>query len=222
MNNLFQAFDRTADGVLIINQDQDIVYWNRAAEEILGYSPNEVIGLSCYQILKGCDNEGQLVCHKNCRVVTMAFNDGTVTSFDSCIRTKSGHVRWINLSTFVLNEAEIGPVLIHLFRDVTTKKHNEQFINQVIAAARQLGSRQFPQVVSPESAKQHHTNLTDREREVLTLLAQGFNTNNIAQSLSISPSTTRNHIRNILQKFQVHSRLEAVIFALEQKLITLD
>ena len=224
MNSLFQAFAKTADGALIINQDQDIIYWNRAAEDILGYTHNEVAGLSCYQILKGCDNQGQLVCHKYCRVAMTALNGGTVTNYDSCIRTKLGDVRWINVSTFILpiNGAKVDSVLVHLFRDVTTKKENEQFVDQVLAAAKQLGSREPSQAVPSESIRQHHTNLTNREREVLTLLAQGSSTNDIAQSLSISLATTRNHIRNILQKFQVHSRLEAIVYALEQKLITKD
>jgi PAS domain S-box-containing protein len=224
MNSLFQAFTKAADGVLIINQDQDIIYWNRAAQDILGYTHNEVAGLSCYQILKGCNNQGQLVCHKYCRVAMTALNGGTVTNYDSCIRTKLGDVRWVNMSTFILptNGAKVGSVLVHLFRDVTTKKQNEQFVEQVLAAAKQLGSRELSEVVPSNSVKQYHTNLTDREHEVLTLLAQGFSTKDIAQSLSISPATTRNHIRNILQKFQVHSRLEAVVYALEQKLITKD
>jgi len=224
MNSLFQAFSKAADGVLIINQDQDIIYWNRAAQDILGYTHNEVAGLSCYQILKGCNNQGQLVCHKYCRVAMTALNGGTVTNYDSCIRTKLGDVRWVNISTFILptNGAKVGSALVHLFRDVTTKKQNEQFVEQVLAAAKQLGSRELSEVVPSNSVKQYHTNLTDREHEVLTLLAQGFSTKDIAQSLSISPATTRNHIRNILQKFQVHSRLEAVVYALEQKLITKD
>lgn len=224
MNSLFQAFAKTGDGVLIINQDQDIIYWNRAAKDILGYTHDEVAGLPCYQILKGHDNQRQLVCQKHCRVAMTAFNDGTVTDYDLCIRTKFGHVRWINVSTFVLptNRARVGSVLVHLFRDVTTKKQNEQFVNQVLAATKHLENRELSQVVPSESIKQNHPNLTDRELEVLTLLAQGFNTGDIAQALSISPATTRNHIRNILQKFQVHSRLEAVVYALEHKLTTKD
>ena len=209
MNSLFQAFANTADGVLIINQDHDIIYWNRVAEEILGYTHDEAAGLSCHQILKGRDHQGQLLCHKYCRVAVTAFNGGTVKNNDICLRTKSGDVRWINMSTFILptNGAKPGQVLVHLFRDVTTKKQNEQFVNQVLAAAKQLGRRELFPAVPSVSVEQHHADLTDREHEILTHLAQGFSTDDIARSLSISPATTRNHIRNILQKFQVHSRL---------------
>ena len=61
--------------------------------------------------------------------------------------------------------------------------------------------------------------LTPRERQVLSLLAKGYSTKEIAQLLSISPHTTRNHIQSILQKLGVHSRLEAVLRAIEYRLI---
>lgn len=52
--------------------------------------------------------------------------------------------------------------------------------------------------------------LTPREREVLALLADGANNDVIAQELVISPQTARTHVHNVLQKLDVHSRLEAV------------
>lgn len=52
--------------------------------------------------------------------------------------------------------------------------------------------------------------LTPRELEVLTLLAEGANNDVIAQELVISPQTARTHVHNVLQKLNVHSRLEAV------------
>ena len=51
--------------------------------------------------------------------------------------------------------------------------------------------------------------LTRRERQVLALLAEGGNNQTIAESLSMSPETARTHIQNIIEKFGVHSRLEA-------------
>jgi DNA-binding NarL/FixJ family response regulator len=61
--------------------------------------------------------------------------------------------------------------------------------------------------------------LTSRQLEVLMLLARGYTTREIADSLSISPYTARNHIQLIFQKFHVHTRLEAVAFALRNGLL---
>jgi DNA-binding NarL/FixJ family response regulator len=55
--------------------------------------------------------------------------------------------------------------------------------------------------------------LSRRELEVLTLVAQGLNNRSIAEELFISENTVKNHVRNIHEKLQVHSRMEAVVRA---------
>lgn len=61
--------------------------------------------------------------------------------------------------------------------------------------------------------------LTVREQEVLELLARGKSGNEIAEELHIAPLTVRTHIRNLMAKMGVHSRLEAVTFGLKNGLI---
>jgi DNA-binding NarL/FixJ family response regulator len=61
--------------------------------------------------------------------------------------------------------------------------------------------------------------LTDRELEVLKLVATGMNNRDIAKELFISENTVKNHIRNILEKLQLHSRMEAVVYAVREKLL---
>jgi DNA-binding NarL/FixJ family response regulator len=56
-------------------------------------------------------------------------------------------------------------------------------------------------------------NLTEREREVLTLIAQGYNNADIARQLSIHIKTVRNHVSNVFGKLQVADRAEAIIRA---------
>ena len=63
--------------------------------------------------------------------------------------------------------------------------------------------------------------LTARELEVLGLMAEGLSGTNIALKLGISSNTVRTHIQSILTKLQVHSRLEAVAFALRRGLVRL-
>ena len=61
--------------------------------------------------------------------------------------------------------------------------------------------------------------LTDRELEVLKLVARGLNNRDIAKELYISENTVKNHIRNILEKLQLHSRMEAVIYAVKENIL---
>lgn len=61
--------------------------------------------------------------------------------------------------------------------------------------------------------------LTDRELEVLRLVATGLNNREVAKQLFISENTVKNHVRNILDKLQLHSRMEAVMYAVREKLL---
>jgi DNA-binding NarL/FixJ family response regulator len=72
-----------------------------------------------------------------------------------------------------------------------------------------VGSK--PDVIMPK--------LTDRELEVLNLVARGLNNREIARDLYISENTVKNHVRNILEKLQLHSRMEAVMYAVREKLL---
>ncbi|MFQ5594041.1 MAG: response regulator [Anaerolineae bacterium] len=68
-------------------------------------------------------------------------------------------------------------------------------------------------VAEPSSPAQVFPELTDREREVLRLIAQGLNNSQIAERLVISPKTVRNHITSIFSKLQVADRAQAIIRA---------
>ncbi|CAN5846130.1 hypothetical protein BH23CHL8_BH23CHL8_21360 [soil metagenome] len=57
--------------------------------------------------------------------------------------------------------------------------------------------------------------LTDREREVLELVARGMSNQQITHRLVVSPKTVRNHISNIFSKMQVRDRAEAIVRARE-------
>ena len=57
--------------------------------------------------------------------------------------------------------------------------------------------------------------LTEREREILTLIAQGYKNPEIAERFTLSPKTVRNHVSNIISKLQVTDRAQAVLRARE-------
>jgi two-component system NarL family response regulator len=61
--------------------------------------------------------------------------------------------------------------------------------------------------------------LTERELEVLRLVAEGKSNREIAGDLYISENTVKNHVRNILEKLHLHTRMEAVMYAVREKLL---
>jgi DNA-binding NarL/FixJ family response regulator len=64
--------------------------------------------------------------------------------------------------------------------------------------------------------------LTERELDVLRLVAQGLTNREIAEQLYIAENTVKNHVRNILEKLHLHSRMEAVLYAVREKLFELE
>ena len=80
---------------------------------------------------------------------------------------------------------------------------------------------EFKQMSRSDRQQVPSPRLTDRELEVLKLVAQGLNNREIAKRLFISENTVKNHVRNILEKLQLHSRMEAVMYAVREKLLDL-
>ena len=80
---------------------------------------------------------------------------------------------------------------------------------------------EFKQMSRPERTPGATFRLTERELDVLKLVAKGHNNRVIAGELFISENTVKNHVRNILEKLQLHSRMEAVMFAVKEKLLEL-
>ncbi len=88
-------------------------------------------------------------------------------------------------------------------------------LDELLAAIRAAadGRTWFPDEAIAPAPPAAGANLSAREREVLTLMASGRSTGDIAQELGLSVHTTRNHIRNLMAKLGVHSRLDAVMVA---------
>jgi len=77
---------------------------------------------------------------------------------------------------------------------------------------------EFVEISKPKDEK---PTLTPREMEVLRQVARGLSNHEIGEELFISEHTVKNHIRNILEKLQMKSRLEAVMYAVRSKMLDL-
>ncbi len=106
---------------------------------------------------------------------------------------------------FVLKEAPLPD----LVRAVETVAQGKTYVDPVLAGV----------IASPEVATQIPS-LSQRQREVLRLLADGLKNEEIGQQLFISPETVRTHVRKAMAKLEADTRTEAVATALRQSLIT--
>jgi len=82
-----------------------------------------------------------------------------------------------------------------------------------------LHPRRQPVLPRGHAARLLSRQLTHREREVLSLLSTGVPGREIGERLGVSGNTVRSHVQTILSKLQVHSRAEAVAFALQNGLV---
>lgn len=221
MEEIFDLLSNTADGVCAVDQEQRIVFWNEAAEKLLGFKAEEVLGRSCSEVIGGRDEAGRLVCHRSCRDLMMALQQELVPTHDLLVRAKDGQEVWVSVSTILVPSRRKDLfVLAHLFRNVSRQKEVERLVQQLFSMVGKLPSFERTSLLRDPPLSPPSIDLTCREQEVLRLLASGASTQAIAEKLFISPSTVRNHIHSILAKLRVHSRLEAVTLALRSGLIS--
>jgi two-component system NarL family response regulator len=103
-----------------------------------------------------------------------------------------------------------------------------QAIRQIVAGHSLLSPAVASKLVSEFAAisrksdeRASRPSLTDRELQVLRYASDGLTNRQIGRRLQISENTVKNHIRNILEKLHLHSRMEAVLYAVREELIDL-
>jgi two-component system NarL family response regulator len=113
---------------------------------------------------------------------------------------------------YVLKEASFD----YLVETIRSANRGESFCSPRMAAS--LFSRVAE--LAGERIPRSSVKLTPREVEIINKIAEGLSNKEIAQRLSIEVQTVKNHIHNILDKLQLHNRLEAVQYARERNLLT--
>ena len=103
-------------------------------------------------------------------------------------------------------------------------RHSTKEIHSAYAAQPQESERATPVLSVGDRAHPTLTtsplgSLTQREQEILSLMAKGYNNQEIAQQLNITAGTVRVHVHAILQKLNVRDRTQAVILALQTSLV---
>ncbi|MFI5283287.1 MAG: LuxR C-terminal-related transcriptional regulator [Candidatus Dormibacterales bacterium] len=194
--DLGKALSKTGDGMVAVDSRHRVVAWNDAATHLLGYRAQEVEGRPCCSVCAWSDPHGNPVCGPTC-LAAAATKDQKVVEGQQVLGTGSVGTRiWLEVTTVVLPpELHQEAVLVHFFRE---------------AALVRLAQAAMPRQESARVSDSRETTLTPREREVVTLLADGASTQTIAAQLCISTTTVRNHVEHALNKLDVHSRAAAV------------
>jgi two-component system NarL family response regulator len=144
------------------------------------------------------------------KIVMLTISDEEGDLFEAIRAGASGYL----LKDIPLDEVADVVRAVHGGQSLINPSMAAKLLTEFAALAKREESERAEQVPAPR--------LTDREIEVLTLVARGMNNRDIARELFISENTVKNHVRNILEKLQIHSRMEAVMIALRDKLIEIS
>ena len=141
------------------------------------------------------------------KIVMLTISDEEEDLFEAIRAGASGYL----LKDIPLDEVAGAVRAVHGGQSLINPSMAGKLLTEFAALARRDEDERPQQVPAPK--------LTDREMEVLRLVARGMNNRDIARDLFISENTVKNHVRNILEKLQIHSRMEAVMIAVREKLI---
>jgi PAS domain S-box-containing protein len=185
---------RSGEAVIGFGDDLRIVSWNRAVEELTGIRAADALGRPCWQVLGAVDPDGNTVCHAGCSAARLAKDGWPVAPARLQIKLGGGERRDVEVSTVAIRDA-VPPLYLHLVRAA----------NSVEAADADSNDRV--------------SSLSQRQLEVLRLMAGGHAAKVVAARLGISEATVRNHIRAILRELGCHSQLQAVAEARRRRMV---
>ena len=214
---LFALLEQTADAAYTVTEGGEICSWNGAAERLFGYAVSDVLHRNIDDVLEASDTLGTSALAGGSDAASRRWDgtSGGIPNFDLEVRTRSRGRIWVNVSTIVFDNQRTGRRLfVRLARDVDQHRRNEERFHRILEVARQL--------VSLAGDASHHApveTLSEQERRILKLFAEGRNSATIARKLSISAQTLRNHLHHINRKLRTHTRLEAVTHAQRRGLI---
>ncbi len=214
MKTLCRLFSQTSDGVFALNQEQCIIFWNNACERILGVPSLQALGKPCWQVIGGVDHRGNPICFSHCMVAQTTGHGELVQSFD--VRVVRNEVPvWVNVSTLTIRgRRPAAPIIVHLLRETGDPRRLENRIQEFLS---RLDNPPLDLQDAPSS--NNRPSLTQREKEVLSCLAKGIRTKDMARQLGVSPITIRSHIKHVLAKINAHSQVEAVSYAFRHSLL---
>ena len=213
--DLSKLLDGTADAAFAVNNQGLICAWNRAAQKLFGYSASEALDKPCAPLFQGRSSLGTEICGEPCSLIECAVLHKETPSYDMEVKVRSGRRLWVNVSILVFRDERTNRHLVaHLMRNISQRKKAEELTQKLMRIAHQISA--LPKVAPLLTAAPP---MTERERRVLQLLAEGKTSSSAARELGIKMATLRNHLLHINKKLHTHNRLEAVIQAIQRGMI---
>ncbi len=115
------------------------------------------------------------------------------------------------MSVLLVNTEPSGTQLaMHIAHEVDFRKRIELLVQKFVRSELASTTEQSGVLTRVNQSTLRDTNLSEREIEILKMIAKGASTRSVSQDLYISPSTVNNHVQHILRKLNASNRLDAV------------
>ncbi len=213
------------DRIRVLVADDHVLY-RRGLQMVLGFEPRiEIVG----EASDGME-AARLAAELQPDVVLLDVFMPRQTGIEACVEIRESvpHARILMLTMSDEERDLFGAIGAGAHGYVLKDVPAEEVAAAILAV--HAGESLIPQTLAPRllaefAALTRQSNnpalphLTSRELEVLGLLAQGKSNKEIARRLVISENTVKNHVRNILDKLQLHSRTEAALYAMRERLV---
>jgi PAS domain S-box-containing protein len=216
-NLLEAALNTLRDMFFVVDSDRRLVRWNRELCEMTGLDDDEVE-----------NRRLTVLVHQDDRATTDQWfarvNDEGSATMEAQLLVDSGNYVPYEFTGARLKDGEGRPMgVCGIARNISQRRQTEQHLKQAIREViddatwfAQSVLEKMTQVSSSGSSSIKASDLTDRERQVIEMIAKGMKNNQIAKELGLSYATIRNYVARIYGKLDVHSRAEAVIWARER------
>ena len=213
-DRIFSLLSLAPYGAYAVNMRQTILFWNHSAERILGHRSEAVIGLRCYEVCQSLPQQGLTpVCIEGCPAIRLAREGAVPPVVCVRIRCASGLRKPVTVTPLIipLDEPDGPALLVHVFHEDADDARAREVAEDVLDA--------LAEDLTSEPVRGESLDLTNRELEVLRLVALSLDTGQIAEDLHLSGHTVLNHIRNARAKLHARNRLDAVLEARRRGLL---
>ncbi len=193
-----RAYETAPDAFLLTDSRGRVHMVNEAAGALLECDPQDAVGRRCWGIVGLRTLDGAPLCAAECRVREKLGKNAPCMRQRAMRFSRSGIPHELDVFTLKVESTGRSWGVLHMIVPVSGEETGPEL-----------------PVPGPKGVK-GLKRLTRRETEILRALAAGESTESIAEDLCISLATVRNHIRAVLLKLQVNSRLEAVLIWVSQ------
>src|SRR5438105_7097923 len=157
------------------------------------------------------------------QLILMDVRMEKMDGIEACREIKSQYpdVRILMITSYSDDDAVISSIMAGASGYLLKNVRRAEMLRAIrlVAAGQTLVDANAAKQAMDRIAQTPGYELTEREREVLTLVARGYTNKQIADALYMSEKTARNHVSHILEKLGLSRRSEAAAFAVEHKLV---